>query len=153
MHRLGHGYKITAPAKHRREDIDPERAASSDIWREWEKMQGRWRVESNTSTKCTRPTSKVRLPCRFQVQAFVKLQVLFQSPVQFQFRIHFKLPASRPGPDPVKGNPQIWAHTDAQRQSTTDTERLDRRYSGTSVLGNDIDTSTTNWYITAHKGN
>lgn len=34
---------------------------------------------------------------------------------------------------------------------TTDTERLDRRYSGTSVLSNNIDTSTINWYAVKHK--
>jgi hypothetical protein len=49
------------------------------------------------------------------------------------------------------GEPRIRAHTGAQRQSTTDTERLDRRYSGTSVLSNVIDTSTINWYAMKHK--
>lgn len=46
---------------------------------------------------------------------------------------------------------QIRAHTDAQRLSTTSTERLDRRYSGTSVLGNRMHTNTINWHITKHE--
>jgi hypothetical protein len=143
MHRLDHGYKITARAKHRREDIDPGLAASSDIWREWEKMGGRWRVESNTSTKRTR--------ARAQVQSSVPIPspILCQSPSPHP--VPNPIPAFSPGPDPVESNPRIRAHTGAQRQSTTDTERLDRRYSGTSVLSNDIDISTMNWYVMKHK--
>ena len=52
------------------------------------------------------------------------------------------LSASSPGLDPVEGTPGICTHTDAQSMPTTDTEGLDRRYSGTSVLSNGIDTNT-----------
>jgi hypothetical protein len=34
MHHRDHGYKRTAPAKHRGMDGDPGLAASSEIWRE-----------------------------------------------------------------------------------------------------------------------